>query len=57
MACMLAIKVLIVWEHGGNLGHLFRLLPIAGALKEVGYEVVFAVADVLAARRYLRVSY
>lgn len=45
-------KVLFVWEHGGNLGHLTRLLPIAIALEEAGYEVVFSVADVLSARRY-----
>ena len=34
--------ILIVWEHGGNLGHLGRLLPIARTLRQQGYTVVFA---------------
>ena len=37
--------VLVVWEHGGNLGHLARLLPVAQALRERGHAVVFAVAQ------------
>ena len=37
--------VLVVWEHGGNLGHLARLLPVARALRERGQAVVFAVAQ------------
>ena len=37
--------VLVVWEHGGNLGHLARLLPVARALRERGHAVVFAVAQ------------
>ena len=37
--------VLVVWEHGGNLGHLARLLPVARALRERGHPVVFAVAQ------------
>lgn len=37
--------VLLVWEHGGNLGHLARLLPVARALRERGHPVVFAVAQ------------
>jgi UDP:flavonoid glycosyltransferase YjiC (YdhE family) len=45
--------ILIVWEHGGNLGHLFRLLPIAVALRDAGYEVVFTVGNEVAARSYL----
>ncbi|RYF36260.1 MAG: hypothetical protein EOO25_21200, partial [Comamonadaceae bacterium] len=34
-------KVLLVWEQGGNLGHLARLLPIAQALRDRGAEVEF----------------
>ncbi len=52
-ANVLRKKVLIVWEHGGNLGHLSRLLPVALALRQAGYDVVFSVADVSSARRYL----
>ena len=37
--------VLVVWEHGGNLGHMARLLPVAQALRERGHRVVFAVAQ------------
>lgn len=40
-----AAPVLIVWEHGGNLGHLGRLLPIAIALRARDMSVVFAVAN------------
>ena len=36
--------VLVVWEHGGNLGHLARLLPVMRALRQRGHPVVFAVA-------------
>ena len=49
---MLIKRVLIVWEHGGNLGHMSRLLPIAIALRKEDCEVFFAVADVPMARRY-----
>lgn len=37
--------VLVVWEHGGNLGHLARLLPVMRALRKRGHPVVFAVAQ------------
>ena len=37
--------VLVVWEHGGNLGHLARLLPVMRALRKRGRPVVFAVAQ------------
>lgn len=37
-------SVLLVWERGGNLGHLARLLPIAHRLRGLGTRVVFAVA-------------
>ena len=37
--------ILIVWEHGGHLGHLGRLLPIAEALRASGHKVVLAVPD------------
>jgi UDP:flavonoid glycosyltransferase YjiC (YdhE family) len=45
--------ILIIWEHGGNLGHLSRLLPIAIALREAQWKVVFAAADEIAAKRFL----
>ncbi len=41
---MTSEPVLVVWEHGGNLGHLARLLPILHALQARGHSVVFAVA-------------
>lgn len=37
--------VLVVWEHGGNLGHIARLLPIVDALLKRGLKVVFAAAQ------------
>lgn len=37
--------VLVVWEHGGNLGHMGRLLPVVQALRERGHAVVFAAAQ------------
>jgi UDP:flavonoid glycosyltransferase YjiC (YdhE family) len=40
-----AAPVLMVWEHGANLGHLGRLLPIAAALRARGTPVVLAVAN------------
>ncbi len=40
-----APPVLIVWEHGGQLGHLARLLPVALALRARGVSVVLAVAQ------------
>lgn len=46
-------KVLIAWEHGGNLGHLGRLLPVALALRMQGCDVEFAVADAVAGVRFL----
>ena len=37
--------ILVVWEHGGNLGHIARLLPIVDALLKRGLRVVFAAAQ------------
>ncbi len=37
--------VLMVWEHGGQLGHLARLLPVAQALRARGVPVTLAVAQ------------
>lgn len=37
--------VLVVWEHGGNLGHITRLLPIVDELLSRGLRVVVAVAQ------------
>jgi hypothetical protein len=48
-----ARTALIVWAHGGNLGHLSRLVPIAMALQLQQWDVVFAVADEVATKRYL----
>ena len=42
---MTAPSVLVVWEHGGNLGHIARLLPVARTLRDQGHPVVFAVAQ------------
>lgn len=39
------MKVLLVWELGGQLGHFGTLLPIADALAADGHEVVFALRD------------
>lgn len=46
--------VLVVWEHGGQLGHLARLLPIMRALRASGARVVFATARAEAATPYLQ---
>ncbi len=43
----------IVWEQGGNLGHLGRLLPIARRLRALGHEVTFVVANAQAAQQYV----
>lgn len=39
------MRVLLVWELGGQLGHFGTLLPIADALAADGHEVVFALKD------------
>lgn len=39
------MKVLLVWELGGQLGHFGTLLPIADALAADGHEVAFALRD------------
>lgn len=39
------MKVLLVWELGGQFGHFGTLLPIADALAADGHEVVFALKD------------
>lgn len=36
-------NILFTWELGGNLGHLWRHLPIARLLKQRGHKVLFAV--------------
>jgi UDP:flavonoid glycosyltransferase YjiC (YdhE family) len=40
------MRFLFVWEQGGRLGHLSKLLPIARILRERGHEVLFAVKEV-----------
>ena len=44
--------VLIVWEHGGQLGHLARLIPVAQALRARGYPVLVATPNPAAMRPY-----
>lgn len=39
------MKVLLVWELGGQFGHFGTLLPIADALAADGHDVVFALRD------------
>jgi UDP:flavonoid glycosyltransferase YjiC (YdhE family) len=46
-------RALIGWELGANWGHLARDLPIALALRQRGYEVLFAARDVQVAERIL----
>jgi len=43
------VRVLLAWELGGNLGHVARLLPLAGALERRGHSVLFCVKDVVTA--------
>lgn len=44
--------VLVVWEHGGNLGHLARVLPIVCELRLRGCAVVVATAHPVETARY-----
>ena len=44
--------VLIVWEHGGQLGHIARLVPVAQALRARGYPVLVATPNAAAVRPY-----
>lgn len=37
--------VLVVWEHGGQLGHLARLIPVVSALRARGHAVVVATPE------------
>jgi UDP:flavonoid glycosyltransferase YjiC (YdhE family) len=37
--------VWVVWEHGGQLGHLARLIPVVRALRAQGVPVVVATPD------------
>lgn len=46
-------KILIAWELGANLGHIARCTQIADALAAHGHQVVFALRNTAAARRYL----
>lgn len=39
------LRILITWELGGDLGHIGRLIPVAGRLQAAGYDVVFALRD------------
>ncbi|VVE46462.1 hypothetical protein PIN31115_04415 [Pandoraea iniqua] len=46
-------RIIIAWELGGNLGHLWSLLPVALQLRSRGHDVVFGLRAVDAAQRYL----
>lgn len=46
-------KILIAWELGANFGHIARCTQIADALSAHGHQVVFALRNTAAARRYL----
>jgi len=37
--------IVIAWELGGYLGHMFRILPIATRLRDAGYKVSFILGD------------
>lgn len=50
---MLAKRILFAWELGANLGHLARDLPVAERLRELGYDVAFAVRDLRIAQQVL----
>lgn len=54
---MIAVKVLMVWELGGQFGHFGTLLPIADALAADGHEVVFALRDLSHAHPLIGVRY
>lgn len=51
------MKVLLVWELGGQFGHFGTLLPIADALAADGHEVVFALKDLSHAHPLIGVRY
>jgi UDP:flavonoid glycosyltransferase YjiC (YdhE family) len=38
-------RVLLAWEFGGDLGHVRRLLPIAGQLRAQGHDTALALGD------------
>lgn len=38
-------RILLTWELGGNLGHLWRYLPVAHQLRQRGHRVLFALID------------
>jgi len=38
-------RVLLAWELGANLGHIDRLLVLAGALRERGHALSFVLRD------------
>jgi len=51
------MRVLLVWELGGQLGHFGILLPIADALSAEGHEVVFALKDLSYAHSLIGLRY
>jgi len=46
-------RIVFAWELGENHGHLWRLLPIARALRERGHTVSFGLKPMALAQRYL----
>ncbi len=51
------MRVLLVWELGGQFGHFGTLLPIADALAADGHEVVFALKDLSHAHPLIGLRY
>lgn len=46
-------RVIFAWELGGGAGHLWRLLPVAEALRARAVRVLFAVSDMVSATRLI----
>lgn len=51
------MKVLLVWELGGQWGHFGTLMPIADALTEEGHEIVFVLKDLSRAHPLIGLRY
>ena len=51
------MRVLLVWELGGQLGHFGTLLPIADALADGGHEITFVLKDLSRAHPLIGLRY
>lgn len=49
-------RIVVAWELGENLGHLWSLLPVAQRLQSLGHDIMFGMRDMEAAHRYLAPS-